>query len=341
MKILLLDRKMSVGLSIWLSFFVSGRLAFAPQPANFALGKLVATGNDARASVLCRATEEMPISASTRESINWFKSEKVESLLPKEDALAIIDEILSEKSLIDDSEATVMESWDKLRAKLLQEKRTIAEILGKDTMDRVLKSVENVEGYDPAAVRAFLGSEAVNKLLAQVLYDGIYNFFQTIDVFGNIIGNLPIIGPIRNQIRDEAKRSLDRTVGPLIQSFLRSYTKVAVLEASDFVLSPANRKVFGSANVKLVSSILDRPVNSLIPSAELTDKLRVDVYEYFRNVKTEDLEEYVSFYYELAGDKSVDDYVDVNRIIDSSPTLQRTIERLWTKSISAGETGSD
>ena len=49
---------------------------------------------------------------------------------------------------------------------------------------------------------------------------------------------------MRNKIRDEAKRSLDRTVGPLIKTFLQSYTKVAVLEASDFVLSPGNRKIF-------------------------------------------------------------------------------------------------
>ena len=81
-----------------------------------------------------------------------------------------------------------MKNLDKLERKLLEETRSVSEILGKETTDSILKTVENVDGYDPDAVRAFLGSEAVNKLLAQVLYDGIYNFFQTIDVFGNIIG---------------------------------------------------------------------------------------------------------------------------------------------------------
>ena len=269
------------------------------------------------------------MSASARDAINFIKGEEIDNLLPKEDAFAILDEMLSDKVLIDDSETIVTKNWDKLERKLLEEQRSVSDILGQQTTDRILKSVENVEGYDPDAVRAFLGSEAVNKLLAQVLYDGIYNFFQTIDVFGNIIGGLPIIGPIRNQIRDEAKRSLDRTVGPLIKTFLRSYTKVAVLEASDFVLSPANRKVFGGANVKLVSNILERPVNSLVPPSDMTGKLRDDAFEYLRTVERSDLEEYVTFCYDLVGDKSVDDLFNVNRVIDASPTLQNTIDRVW------------
>lgn len=275
------------------------------------------------------------MASTAREAIDWVKTQELDSLLPREDALSILDELLSDEELIDDSERLVVKNWNKLELKLLEEKRSVAEIIGKETTDRVLKSVENVDGYDPQAVRAFLGSEAVNKLLAQVLYDGIYNFFQTIDVFGNIIGNLPIIGPMRNRIRDDAKKSLDRTVGPLIKTFLTSYTKTAVLEASDFVLSPANRNVFGSANVKLVSNILERPVNTLIPSSDLTAKLRDDAYEYLRGVESKDLEEYVTFCYDIVGDKSVDDVLNVNRVIDASPTLQKKIDEVWSGAINA------
>ena len=275
------------------------------------------------------------VSATARDAINWIKSEELGSLLPKEDTLNILSELLSDKELIDETEALVIKNWDKLERILLEEKRSVAEILGKDAADRILKTVENVEGYDPGAVKAFLGSEAVNKLLAQVLYDGIYNFFQTIDVFGNIIGNLPIIGPIRNQIRDEAKKSLDRTVGPLIQSFLRSYTKVAVLEVSDFVLSPQNQKIFGGANVKLVSNLLDRPLNSLIPPQDMTVKLRNDAFDYIRKVESIELDEYVTFCYDILGDKSVDDVFNVDRVINSSPTLQKTIDRVWSNLLKA------
>jgi hypothetical protein len=269
-----------------------------------------------------------------RDAIDWIQTEKLQDLLPKQDALLILDELLSNQELINDTESTVIKNWDKLERKLLDEKRSIAQILGKTTTDRFLNSIENVDGYDPQAVRAFLGSEAVNKLLAQILYDGIYNFFQTIDVFGNIIGSLPIIGPIRNQIRDEAKKSLDRTVGPLIQTFLRSYTKVAVLEASDFILSPANRKIFASANVKLVASILDRPVNSLIPPSELSQSIRKDVFDFLRKVERKNIEEYVDFSYDIIGDKSLDSLLDIHKVIDASPTLQSTMDRLWAKATS-------
>lgn len=279
-------------------------------------------------------TFHLMAASNYRQAIDWFRSETLQDLLPKQDALSILDELLSNEELIQDTENTVIKNWDKLEGKLLEEKRSIADILGKETTDRLLKSIQNIEGYDPQAVRAFLGSEAVNKLLAQILYDGIYNFFQTIDVFGNIIGSLPIIGPIRNQIRDETKKNLDRTVGPLIQTFLRSYTKVAVLEASDFVLSPSNRKIFNSANVKLVSSLLDRPVNSLVPPSDLSKSLRDDFFDYLKKVETRDLEEYVNISYDLLGDKSVDSLLDVNKVMDASPTLQRTVDRIWTRATS-------
>jgi hypothetical protein len=107
------------------------------------------------------------------------------------------------------------------------------------------------------------------------------------------------------------------------------------LEASDFVLSPANRKVFGGANVKLVSSILERSINSLVPPPDMTVKLRNDAFEYLRNAEMTDLEEYVTFCYDIVGDKSVDDVFNVNRVIDASPTLQKTIDRVWTKATTA------
>ena len=167
------------------------------------------------------------------------------------------------------------------------------------------------------------------------MYDGIYEFFQTIDVFGNIISRLPIIGPIRNQIRDETKKQLDKTLGPLVKSFLNTYTKVAVGEASNFVLSPANRKMFGSANQRLAESLIDRPLAQLLPSGEMTAKLRDDAFEYIRAVEVDDFQEYVSFVYGFLGDKSLDAAVDVGRVLESSPTLRRTVDHIWAEATAA------
>lgn len=157
-------------------------VAFVPhtkRPCSFSLSKTTHWPN---------SNASLQMAATAREAINWIKAEQIDSLLPKQDILVILDELLSDEELINDSESVAMKNLDKLERKLLEETRSVSEILGKETTDSILKTVENVDGYDPDAVRAFLGSEAVNKLLAQVLYDGIYNFFQTIDVFGNIIG---------------------------------------------------------------------------------------------------------------------------------------------------------
>jgi hypothetical protein len=104
---------------------------------------------------------------------------------------------------------------------------------------------------------------------------------------------------------------------------------VAVLQASDFVISPSNQKTFGNANVRLVSSILDRPLSSLLPPSEITFKLCSDAFDYIRNVNVDEVEDSANFLYELLGDKSVSKALDVDRIMEASPTLTRTIDRIW------------
>jgi hypothetical protein len=274
---------------------------------------------------------------SARPAIDYIKQETLHSLLPKQDLLAIMSEILSSESLIDDSEERVSQNWNKLETRLREEDRPVSSILGTETTDRILKSIETLDGYDPDAVRAFLSSDAITNLFSRVLYDGIFEFFQKIDVFGNIISGLPIIGPIRKQIVVETKRQLDRSLGPLVQKFLGTYTKIAVMQASEYVLSPANQRAFGAANVKLVQSLLNRPINSLLPPSDMSEKLKINAFEYLRSVKVDDLEEYVDFVYDFAGENSIDGLVDVDKVLDASPTLQKTIDNIWSKAISAGK----
>lgn len=272
---------------------------------------------------------------SAQAAIDWIKKEPLESILPKENVLAIISEVLADDSLIEDSEILVKNNWDSLEKRLREETRTCSDILGEESTDKVLDAVKSLDTYDPQSVRAFLSSSAVTDLFSKILYDGIFEFFQKIDVFGNIVNSLPIIGPIRKQIVAETKKQLDRSLGPLVQNFLGTYTKIAVAQASEYILSPSNRKSFGIANARLVSNILDRPINSLLPPSGLSDDLRVKAFEYLRGVKTEDLTEYVDFVYDLAGDKNVDRFVDVDRVIQASPTLQRSIDSVWTRALEA------
>lgn len=267
-------------------------------------------------------------SASLRQSIDWVKQEPLESIIPEEDAHAIISELLGNEQLINDSEQLILKNLDSIEEKLRKETKSIGELLGEGTTNKILRSVEKVEGYDSRSVKAFLESDAINALFAKILYDGIFEFFQKIDFLGNIISSLPILGPIRKQIIKETRRSIDKSLGPLVQNFLGTYTKIAVLQASDFILSPSNRKVFTSANVKLVSNILDRPLNSLVPSSEVNEKLKKDTLLYLRNADMESVEKYLTYLYKWTGDKCANDFVDVDMLLEVSPTLQRTLENI-------------
>jgi len=274
---------------------------------------------------------QLHLSSSARPVIDWAKTESLESLLPKEDLFAILSELQSNPLLINDSEELVSKNWESLERKLQSEERTVRQIIGEQTTERLLRSVQNLNEYDPDAVKAFLGSEAVNTLFARVLYDGIFEFVQKIDIFGNIINNLPVIGPIRQQIIRETKKSLDKSLGPLVQNFLGTYTKIAIVQAIEFILSPANGKAFGTANARLVLSVLKRPVNSLLPPSDVSTKLRNDAFSFVRDADLEEARQYIDSVYDIIGDKNLDEVVEVNRILDASPTLQKTIDNIWTK----------
>ena len=190
-------------------------------------------------------------------------------------------------------------------------------------------------------------------VLCCVVDDGIYEFFQTIDVFGNIISNLPVLGPIRNKIRDDLKFQLDRTLGPSLRNFLKGYTSIAITRAAGFVLSEQNRRSFGSANARLLQSILDRPLEDLL--LESSDpsivKLRNEWFGFLRELGREDdnnnnssssiLEEYAGLVYDLVGTKSLDSVgLNVHKVLDASPTLETTANRLLGEVVLAGSSST-
>jgi hypothetical protein len=67
-----------------------------------------------------------------------------------------------------------------------------------------------------------LASPAVVSVIGSVLYEGIFEFIQTVDILGNIVNGLPIIGPVRKQIMTGLKRELDRTLGKQVFSRTRA-----------------------------------------------------------------------------------------------------------------------
>ncbi|KAL7468985.1 hypothetical protein ACHAXS_009217, partial [Conticribra weissflogii] len=218
-----------------------------------------------------------------RNIANHLAKQSLESLLTQSEANAIADELFfasngrSSPIFNDSSYERYVKYWNKLENRLREEtERTPADVLGKDLTNRILSSLRGDEDessanarrgrgraggsgkYDPQTVKTFLESEAVNSLFSKLLYDAIFEFTVKFDFIGNFISGLPLLGPVRNQVLKESKRQLDRTLGPLVQRFLSGYTRVAIRQAVDFVVSEENASAFGKANARLVGYLLEK-----------------------------------------------------------------------------------
>lgn len=216
------------------------------------------------------------IDATTKVEIrniaNHIASQHLDSLLSKSDALAISNELFFSDSQTnsspifnDNSYEQYVKYWNKVEKRLREETdRSPADLLGKELTSRILSSIRGDDPkdkrrggggrssgsrYDAQTVRTFLESDAINSLFTKLLYDAIFEFTTKFDILGNAISNLPLLGPVRNQVLKESKKNMDRTLGPLLQRFLSGYTRVAIRQAVDFVVSDENASAFGKVSL--------------------------------------------------------------------------------------------
>ena len=247
----------------------------------------------------------------------------------------------------DRSYAQYIKYWNSIETRLRrEEQRTPADLLGKELTNRILSSIRgenNGNQYDAQTVRTFLESDAINSLFTRLLYDAIFEFTTKFDILGNAISNLPLLGPMRNQVLKESKRNMDRTLGPLLRTFLSGYTRVAIRQAVDFVVSDENASAFAKANVKLVTYLLEeRTVADWIPDTNVMGKWREEVWAYLeggennvdaksdKNDQKKVVEQSIDWIYDILGDKCIEDGgVNVNEILDASPTLEMSLGRFW------------
>lgn len=312
------------------------------------------------------ASSEVEIDPTTKAEMrniaNHLATQTLESLLSPSEARAISNELFFDNessSLIfnDNSYPKYVKYWQKVEKRLREEnQRTPANLLGKELTDRVLSSIRGDGGgsYDAQTVLTFLESDAINSLFTQLLYDAIFEFTTKFDILGNAIGKLPLLGPVRNQVLKESKRNMDRTLGPILQKFLSGYTRVAIRQAVDFVVSEENSSAFGKANAKLVSYLLEkRTVADWIPEEKTLVEWREEVWAYLvgleegntgeSTTKVKDdqkkiVEQGIEWVYDLVGDKCVEDGgFNVKEILDASPTLERSLGLFWKRCQDASE----
>jgi hypothetical protein len=219
-----------------------------------------------------RTAELAPMASDALQK--WIFNEPLQQIVPRESLSAAVKEIQSNGAFWDANKSLYEKWWLKFEDTVREEKRPLKDILGKQFVDELLGNIEKTDVYDPTTVRAFLQNPAFEFMIGGILYEGIFEFIQRVDIIGNIVNGLPIIGPIRQTIMSEFKKNLDKTLGGQVKTFLSSFNRVAVQRMIDFVLSPSNRLSLQKANRNLVQSLLERPIASVVPNKETTNMLR-------------------------------------------------------------------
>lgn len=236
----------------------------------------------------------------------WARQRTLREVLPPMDLARAVRSMRADKALLDSYRPIYDKATARIEKTLREETRTIREIIGEEASMRALASLEGIAG-DPEATRAVLRTPAVESVIGSILYEGIFEFIQTVDLIGNIVNSLPIIGPIRQQIVSGFKRELDRTLGRQVKSFLGSYSRLATEQLASLVLSEENSKGFAQARRRLGEEVLGRPLSSLVPASAVVQDLRESAWALAETPLPVDDEEIIDRVYSLFGDQTIEE----------------------------------
>lgn len=273
---------------------------------------------------------------ATKSLYEFLRVQSLESLASAEEAKQIIREIRASEELLNTGYAQYSSLWDLVIRQVGGDNRTLEEVLGKDVSERLLNSVEAIDVYEPSAVRTFLSNPVFESMLGGILYEGIFEFIQKVDILGNIINKMPIIGPIRQAIVSELKNNLDRTLGVQVKTFLSSFNKIAVQRMAEFILSPQNRVAFRAANRNIVSYLLKRKVSSLVSfvisgNASNSGRLKVQVWNTILLTPQEEVEQVLDYLYDKIATIKWGTVINIEYedIITASPTIEHIVVRTF------------
>jgi hypothetical protein len=206
-------------------------------------------------------------------------------------------------------------------------------LIGEKNVVKVLNTVESWDVYDPQTVHTFLyNTPLFENMIGGILYEGIFEFIKRVDVLGNIVNKLPIIGPIRMAIAAELKSSLDRTIGVQIKTFLSSYNKIAVQRMAEFVLSPSNQVALRKVNINIVDSLVSKPISSLLPLDDAhanNAQLKKAVWSALMHTPMSEVEPVVDVIYDKIGTIPFGNILtgSVSEVLNSSATANTVFSR--------------
>lgn len=256
---------------------------------------------------------------------DWIRDQPLQDLLPREGLSTWLTEVRGDDAYWEGLHPRFEQAWKKAEDRLRADDRPARELLSPQAVERLLDALEALDP-DPEAVRTFLRSPAIEATLGSVLYAGILEFIRKVDLIGNMVNRLPVIGGIRRKVLSAFREEIDTRLESQIKGFLGGFSGKAVERMIQHVLSEQNRAGFRAARRSLGEYLLQRPVSSLVPSPETAARHREAVWKGLRKPQIRDEDKHLDAAYEDHGQDRVGDWTW--RLSEAAlPLLARPLRR--------------
>ena len=254
----------------------------------------------------------------------WLRKQTFGSMVDRQELKKLLKDVVSDDAYWQRQRGTYDTIFDEVDTLLRREERPLKDILNPGVLAKLLDQIESAD-IDPSILKAFMRTPAVESMAGAILYTGIFEFVQAADILGNIVNQLPVIGPIRQEINKSLKDQLDATLGPQVTKFLGTQSRPAVEQMISFITDDANKRAFGKSGRRLADYILSRPVNALMPSRETALKIRDEGWPVIREIveTVEAQEKLIDGFFEKNSESQIGDYLPGTSNPGSQPSILR------------------
>jgi hypothetical protein len=263
----------------------------------------------------------------------WLRLQTFSGMVDRHELKKLLSDVVSDDDYWARQRGTYDTIFDEVDTLLRREERPLQQILNEGVLAKVLDQVEKAD-VDPSLLKAFMRTPAVESMAGAILYTGIFEFVQRADILGNIVNGLPVIGPIRMEINKALKEQLDATLGPQVTQFLGTQSRPAVEQMISFITAEENKQAFGKSGRRLAEYLLNRPVNSIMPSRDSALKIRDQGWPVIRELVStvEAQEKLIDGFFEKNGDVMIGEYLP-----DLPPSAKRGLLRMWQRFLDSEE----
>lgn len=234
----------------------------------------------------------------------WLREQRTATLVSREEATRLLSDLRADDAFWARLRPHFDRAWAKAEERLRAERRGLRELLSPEAQARLLDAAEAMDP-DPEAVRTFLRTPAIESMLGSILYAGIFEFIRKVDLLGNLINKLPVIGPIRKRVMTAFAEEVEQRLEGQIKAFLGTFSGMAVERMIQFVLSDENREGFRKARRRLAEHLMQRPVASLLPDPATSTRWRDAAWSALRASSLTNEAQVLDWVYQDHGDVTV------------------------------------